>query len=141
VAKSVNNNKELIQTVAPLYQEVLEQKTIENLQKLGQATNQNLLKIIADIFLKDTVEQLNTLAQIIERKEQASLQQTAHYLKGNCGNIGATQMVKLAGELELVAKGDDFSQAYTLRIQLQEEFDRVCTALSAYLAAQARATG
>jgi HPt (histidine-containing phosphotransfer) domain-containing protein len=60
------------------------------------------------------------------------LGQTAHALKGSCGNVGATGMAAVAQQLQLLGKSNSVQGATDLIMSLEKEFTRVRTALDSY---------
>jgi len=74
---------------------------------------------------------LQALKTACEEKNAEGLKDTAHTLKGSCGNLGAEQMAAWCKELELIARQGTLSSAKRLVAQLQQEFIAVKKILDA----------
>ena len=89
---------------------------------------------LAEVFLIECAELLETLDQEIPEGDAAMIQRAAHTLKGSAGLFFADRLQELAKELEWHAKDHDLSACATIMDQLLKEADSVMTSLGNALA-------
>jgi len=70
----------------------------ETLEMLGG--DENLLREVIEIFQEEAPKQLATLRRAIERDDAATVEKTAHSLKGELGYLGVSSIAQAARELE-----------------------------------------
>ncbi|HUT22972.1 MAG TPA: Hpt domain-containing protein, partial [Sumerlaeia bacterium] len=87
------------------------------------------LETIHRVFLEDAPLQISKLREALEANDAAVAERTAHTIKGASANIGATAMRERASKMELAARDGDLDQVGSLLDGLQEEFERVRTAI------------
>jgi len=108
----------------------LDHEALGKLRKLEAATP-GLLKNVAELFLKDTPIGLERLRDAVRNEDAALLGRLAHTIKGSAGNLGARGMAAICAEVEAHAKAGDLKSAPTRVRELDQEFDRVRSALLA----------
>jgi len=101
--------------------------TKETLDRLGG--DRDLLETIHRVFLEDAPLQISKLREALEANDAAVAERRAHTIKGASANIGATAMRERASKMELAARDGDLDQVGSLLDGLQEEFERVRTAI------------
>ncbi|MDX6382031.1 MAG: hypothetical protein QOI57_3055 [Rubrobacteraceae bacterium] len=106
----------------------LDQSILEGLRELG---DQELLKELAELFLKEVPLQLEALREAIEGGDASSVERMAHTLKGSCGNMGVTRMSTICAELQEVGHSGKLVGATVLVERLEAEFGHVRPALEA----------
>jgi CheY-like chemotaxis protein len=110
--------------------EPLDHTALGNLRKL-EMTTPGLLKNVAELFLKDTPIGLERLRDAVGAKDAALVSRLAHMMKGTAGNLGARGMAAICAEVEAHAAVGDINSAPTRVCELDQEFDRVRSALIA----------
>ncbi|MEW6208933.1 MAG: response regulator [Acidobacteriota bacterium] len=98
----------------------------EGLRKLAGGSGREAIVRLIDLFIKDTGERL---ADMRAAKDEKTLGQTAHALKGSCGYLGATRMKSICEAIEDISRAGAMDRASVLIDLLEEEFARVCEAL------------
>jgi two-component system sensor histidine kinase/response regulator len=98
---------------------------LEGLRELQDVGEPDVLEELVGMFLKDATNHLGTLKKAAEEGDEQSVQRTAHSLKGSCGNMGATKMEALCGELEHMGRSRNFVAASARIPLLEVEFGRV----------------
>ena len=96
-----------------------------------ETTSPGLFKNVAELFLKDTPIGLERLKDAVGAKDAALVGRLAHTMKGSAGNLGARGMAAICAEVEAHAAVGDFNSAPTRVCELDQEFDRVRSALIA----------
>ena len=105
--------------------------------KAGLATTMNnpaLYRKIAARFLKSQADFAVQFAQARRDSDTSAPMRLAHTLKGNAGNIGATQLLRAAGALETAcAQGVSAPRIDELMVPLQAALDEVINGLRGWL--------
>jgi HPt (histidine-containing phosphotransfer) domain-containing protein len=101
---------------------------VESLRDLG---GDEMLSELAQLFFDDAGSNLAALKEAIEKYDATSVERVAHLLKGSSGNMGATRMAELCGQLQDSGTLDDLGAAPALLEQLEVEFEHVRSALKA----------
>ncbi|MCD6384669.1 PAS domain S-box protein [Candidatus Sumerlaeota bacterium] len=73
--------------------------------------DEELLKEILEVFLKDTPARIKSLKDAVSTKDAESIQRDAHSLKGSAGSVGAVALQELAAELERLGKAKELDSA------------------------------
>jgi CheY-like chemotaxis protein len=111
---------------------------LDELAELGDEEDPQWLVSIIDKFIEDASSRIVKLVVASESGEATQLSQTAHALKGSCGNVGATGMASIAQQLQLLGKTGSVQGATDLITALEKEFVRVRTALENYTVAKVK---
>jgi HPt (histidine-containing phosphotransfer) domain-containing protein len=114
----------------PANDEPLDQTALGNLRKL-EDTTPGLLKNVTELFLRDAPIGLERLKDAVRIEDPELLGRLAHMMKGSAGNIGARGMAAICAKVEADAAAGDFGSAPTRVYELDQEFDRVRSALLA----------
>jgi CheY-like chemotaxis protein len=93
-----------------------------------------IIELIAEDFLKESDQQLESLRRAILAKKSEVAMRTAHTLRGLVANFQAQPIVALAGLIEERAEQGDFRHADELYQKLHDAFPLLITALKVYLA-------
>ena len=88
-----------------------------------------LLTTLITHFLDETPQQVAAMQAAFRRSDAAALGEAAHTLKGSSGNLGATHMQQLCGELQTLGRANELTTAGDCLAQLEAEFMRVRAAL------------
>ena len=107
----------------------LDRATIEQLRDLERSGSPGFLAELADLFVKQTGEQLEAFRRHVVAKDSAGLSRAAHTLKGSCGSLGAFPMMELCRGLETAARASAWADAEAIRARIEREFVRVRGAL------------
>jgi PAS domain S-box-containing protein len=124
--------------VAVAEEPAIDNARLDELAELGDEDTQ-WLGAILDKFNEDASSRIIKLMMASETGDPVLLSQTAHTLKGSCGNIGAIQMALLAQRLQALGKTGSVDGASDLVRALEAEFTRVKSALDSYRAIRERA--
>jgi len=89
------------------------------------AADPTVLDEIYQSFLTSAVEYLGALRKAAQVGDPDALAKAAHALKGACGNIGASNMWELCGQLELLGNSRSVAGADELTQHLERESARV----------------
>ena len=90
-----------------------------------------LLKEIVGLFLGEAPDLLRSIRESVERRDAASLERSAHALKGSVGNFGAKSAYETALKLETMGREADLSGAPETLAKLEAEISRLGSALAA----------
>ena len=88
-----------------------------------------LLTTLITLFLDETPRLQERMQASLCRTDATALAEAAHTLKGSSGNLGATHMRQLCGELQTLGRANDLTTAGDRLVRLDEEFTLVRTAL------------
>jgi PAS domain S-box-containing protein len=105
---------------------------LDELAELGDEEDPLWLVSIIDKFIEDASSRIVKLVVSSEAGDATQLGQTAHALKGSCGNVGAAGMATVAQQLQLLGQSGSVQGATDLITSLEREFARVRTALDGY---------
>lgn len=109
----------------------LDPTTVAQLRELERSGSPGFFGELADLFVRQTDEQLRVLRRCGEGRDGPGLTRAAHTLKGSCGSIGALPMMELCRRLEAVARASGWGEVVPLVGQIEREFVRVRGALEA----------
>ena len=87
--------------------------------------DEELMREILVILIDDTSRQLKALARAVENANAQETARLAHYSKGACANVGATDTAGILREIELKAKAGDLAGCGESLVSLEEEFERL----------------
>ena len=99
----------------------------EELQEDGET---DVVTELIDIFLEDSLKQLETMKKAINNLETEPLILAAHSLKGSCNNLGILGMSNISATLEQKGKLGLITEADQLLIELENEFVQVQSTLA-----------
>jgi len=106
----------------------LDAVVVESLRDLG---GDEMLSELTQLFFDDAGSNLTALKEAIEKHDATSVERVAHMLKGSSGNMGATRMAVLCGQLQDIGTSGDLTAAPALLERLEVEFEHVRSALKA----------
>jgi signal transduction histidine kinase/ligand-binding sensor domain-containing protein/CheY-like chemotaxis protein/HPt (histidine-containing phosphotransfer) domain-containing protein len=102
---------------------LLDKTVLESLRDLQDETDPNLVVELIDIFLKEFPEKVSFLQNALEKQNFKLLEQNAHSLKGNAGNLGAKRLQKLSYEIEKCGRTKSLENIDLLMESLLKEFN------------------
>nr|MBC8218033.1 PAS domain S-box protein [Planctomycetota bacterium] len=99
-------------------------------QLIGRLADEELIKEVVPIFLKDSEERLGKLTEAVKAGDASGIKFYAHALKGAATNVGANRLSDIACHLEHVGREKDVEAAIPLFDELKTELEKVVTFLS-----------
>jgi HPt (histidine-containing phosphotransfer) domain-containing protein len=108
---------------APLDEEVL-----DNL-RAASGDDDEFLRELAAIYLEDTPPRLEEIRLAARDGDASKLARAAHALRSGSGNLGATEVWRLCGELEKAGGSGTLAGVETTIRELDRQYARVETAL------------
>jgi len=112
-------------------------EALENIRALSPANGDALLEKILQTYLRDTPEQLQALAQAMQRHDDDALRALAHRLKSGSANVGATALAASCKQLEQLARQHSSASAAPLLATIDQQFQSARQALEAILEKEA----
>jgi signal transduction histidine kinase/CheY-like chemotaxis protein/HPt (histidine-containing phosphotransfer) domain-containing protein/PAS domain-containing protein len=94
--------------------------------------DRSVMAELIDTFLAEAPQLLARMRDAVAQRDAATLQLTAHSLKSNGTDLGATTFADLCRTLEALGKAGSFDGAPQLMQQTEAEYQRVLAALEAY---------
>src|SRR5262249_8247640 len=110
---------------------IIDRTVIAELRGLQSSNEPGCFNHLIDLFVEDTPHRLAALRAAAERAQAEALAREAHALKGSSGHLGAIRMDALCEILENQSRSGSVSMAKAVVKSLEEEFERVATALRA----------
>ncbi|MEE9276689.1 MAG: response regulator [bacterium] len=105
--------------------------TLLKLGRLQEEDEDDVVKEMAEIFLREAPRHLSAIRESMGRADAASMEVAAHTLKGSSTILGARRMAALSGGLEEMAAAGEVLGAGPRLAQLEAEFRRVRRELEA----------
>lgn len=96
--------------------------------------DQELLKEVIEIFLKDYRNRMDKIREAMMRGEWEDLRSAAHGLKGSVGTMSAPRALEAALRLEIAAGRSNFPEAEEAFRDLEDEMALLVPILSSILA-------
>ena len=108
----------------------LDRAVLETLGDLQEEDGEDLLGELVSLFESDARARLSGLRLAVEDGDARTVERLSHSLKGSSGNLGASVMARLCGELEQAGSSGDLAWAPGLLQQIESEYsNRVRPAL------------
>lgn len=98
---------------------------IEQLQELEDSEDPGFLAELLQSYLDRVTQDLLRLSGAIANRDNQSVIEAVHSLKGSSGNIGARHMTNLCNAMESYIKAEDNAGIESLFHELQREFETV----------------
>jgi len=114
---------------APRPNNAIDPTALDGLRELESAGAPGLVKKITDLFLQDTPQQLVALRDSLQNGDSVRLVKVAHTLKGSAANLGAREMVRICGELQVLGEAENIGIAPSLVADLESQFGSVRAAI------------
>jgi len=108
--------------------EILDPKAMERLREWG---GDKLVSQMVELFLANSPARMDEIRSGLESGDAKETERGAHSLKSSSANLGATEVRRLALEMEGAASQGDLGAALELLSALEEAYLRTCTALEA----------
>jgi len=103
---------------------------IENLRSLSPDDGDVFLKEILTIFLDDTPTRIAELHSNLKSGTVANFVRAAHSIKGSSSNVGASELRKIAEDLEHESRTNGLAHLESSVTDLEGAFDRVRSELN-----------
>ncbi|THB64989.1 MAG: response regulator, partial [Desulfovibrio sp.] len=108
----------------------------ELLDVAGAPVARKIWLLGAAIFLEDTPEQVEALAELARNGDAPAVKELAHKLKGAAGNVRAVRMQQLAEEIERAGADNDLDAVRKKAALLREAWDGTAIALQREIQAE-----
>ena len=105
---------------------VLDMNTFNTLK---ESTGADFISELIDAFLEDAVTQMNDMKSAIAANDAETFRRAAHSLKSNAATFGATDLMALARELEMMGREKNLAVGNKLEV-LKEAFESVKSQLN-----------
>jgi HPt (histidine-containing phosphotransfer) domain-containing protein len=114
---------------------VLNQATLDRLRDMALLSRESrLVARLTDLFIEDTDARLVAMRSAVERGEDDALRALAHTMRGAAATLGASEMVELCSELELLPGRWSAARKTRSVEALRVAFARTRTALLGFVA-------
>jgi PAS domain S-box-containing protein len=110
---------------------VLDPAALDRLAQTIGADHPGLLPELVDTYLRDAPRLVEAARRGLQRGRADEVRRTAHTLKSNAATFGATSLTDLSRQLEALAGSGTLEGAADLIARVEEEHERVRTALEA----------
>jgi HPt (histidine-containing phosphotransfer) domain-containing protein len=90
---------------------------------------ETLLREIMAIFLAESPEMLSRMEQSFLNKDPSMLEQAAHRLKSDLGYLGATEIARLASQLEEIGRAGNIQASTKLLVEFKAQMIRLWAAM------------
>ncbi|NEP84702.1 MAG: response regulator [Okeania sp. SIO3B3] len=100
-------------------------EVIENIREEVQIEGEgDIVTELIDLFIEDSLEQLLAIKEAINNSATEALRESAHALKGSCGNLGVVRLAEISATLEQKARAGTITkaEAESLLTQLENEY-------------------
>ncbi len=135
---SVETRKDAVKSLGPVF----EGRTIfdpsQMLQNIGG--DQDLLVQLVDLFLARQADMMSQIRQALSLGDAATVERSAHTLKGTAGNLCAPEVALAAGRLEAVGRLGTLHDAPAVYAHLEMEMLRLRHVLEEYRGASGAMT-
>ncbi len=113
--------------------QVVDERQLERLAALGETSGGSVLHTLVQNFTQRTPQLVDRLRQAASGRRGVELERTAHLLKGNALNLGATGVSTVCDEIESAAAAGDLETAAervdTLELEVEKALARLLRAL------------
>jgi HPt (histidine-containing phosphotransfer) domain-containing protein len=108
---------------------VLDAQVVARLERLGNATGDDLLGKLGALFLADADVRVVALRQALAGQDAAAVVRTAHSLCGAGANLGATDLARMSAALATNGAAGDLTNGGAMVEAVEAELGRVRSAL------------
>lgn len=116
----------------------VDRTVLQRLPILHRKDAPDILARLIQTYLTHSSQLLRGIREASERGDPTALRGAAHALKSGSASLGASSLAALCHDLEAAGQANDFGTARDVLAQLEEEYERVRTALSAELGENGR---
>lgn len=101
------------------------------LDRLREWGGEKLLGQMVELFLENAEARMDQIREGVREGDIDESQKGSHSLKSSAANVGAETVRHLAAEIEGASTRGDSDQVARLLPELEEAYNRACTALQA----------
>ena len=109
--------------------DVLDQLVLSQLRELQGDDDRDLLKRVLGLYREESPKLVAKIKQACLQSSSLDIENAAHALKSSSGNIGATELTRLCGDIHSAARASSVSIARSTLPYLEREFERVLKAV------------
>ena len=102
---------------------LIDDSTLEDLRSMQRPGRPSLLSKVIERYLESSPPLIAAIHAALEADSPESLRQAAHSLKASSAALGAVQMSRLCGELEMLARANTTEGGKEFAAPLAELFD------------------
>ena len=113
----------------------IDQAAIASIRALNPDDGDEFLREILGIFFEDTPLRIAELDASLAADDGPKFARAAHSIKGSSGNVGASALREVAGQLETRAQQRGLADVAGLLASLKAEYDRAHAELAKLIAA------
>lgn len=84
------------------------QKAIDNLLRIG---GDELVLQVVDLYRQHVPQRINNLPELLESKNFADIERSAHSVKSSAGNLGLDEVLYAARDLEHAASQEAYAES------------------------------
>ena len=110
--------------------DVLDRQVLSQLRELQNADDPDLLGRVLKLYLVESPKLLARMKQVTEQGDLLEIERSAHSLKSSSGNVGATELTRLCGDIHLAARASDLGRTRDKFAKAEAEFRHVVSALN-----------
>ena len=110
---------------------VLDPRALEQIRALAQPGAPDLVEKIIALYLDSSQSLTAKIRAAVAASDANALREAAHALKSSSANVGATGLVEIARQLELLGRDANIDAASQLVEPMFQEYQRVVSALQA----------
>jgi HPt (histidine-containing phosphotransfer) domain-containing protein len=108
---------------------VLDAQVVARLERLGEASGEDLLGQLASLFLADAEARIVSLRQAVAADDATAMRASAHTLSGASANLGATDLALLCANLATDGAAGNLEGSEAKVKAVEVELGRVRSAL------------
>jgi two-component system, sensor histidine kinase and response regulator len=115
---------------------VMDRGALDALRALAEPGESGMLEELLGLFLRDAPQRLNDLEAALAARDEKTLREQAHSLKGMASNLGARRLAEVCGRLEELVQAGESDAVPPIVAQVLDECGRVCEWLRRELGVQ-----
>lgn len=105
--------------------QTLDEKMLQSIKDLAGDDDPEFLPNLIRLFFHRAPTIMSEIDLAIHQNDFYKLERSSHSLKGSCGNLGATSMMKICEQLESIGRSETTEGATLLHKKLQTSYTRV----------------
>ncbi|MEA5512651.1 response regulator [Nodularia sp. UHCC 0506] len=113
-------------------QSVIDRSVLEGLRSMAGSEGDSLIMELIQVYREDTPVTIQAIQDALSSENLANLKKAAHALRSPSVSIGAITLSKICETLEYTAQDQSFAQIAILVNQLENEHQKVITALEMF---------
>jgi len=110
---------------------VLDVKALDSLRAMQRPGQPNLLARVIGVYLSHGPDRLQNLRDAVTQADPGALAFAAHRFRSDSAKLGATALVELLRDLEMMGQSETTENADLILAQVEAEFSQVYAALQA----------